>query len=146
MYIRIINTPSGEAPEQVRAAWVGIVLPLAIFGVRDVATIGVLSLPKTWLGSLYAYLSGGMKRAQGYTVKADRAIEILATHSPAAANWWRENAAAAIRPGMYFLFPTESCQQVEQWMYQHIAKYLTVILLATSWDISSNSYGDGISV
>lgn len=114
MYIRIINTPSGEAPEKVRAAWVGIVLPLAIFGVRDVATIGVLSLPKTWLGSLYAYLSGGMKRAQGYTVKADRAIEILATHSPAAANWWRENAAAAIRPGMYFLFPTESCQQLEQ--------------------------------
>lgn len=114
MYIRIINTPSGEAPELVRAAWVGIVLPLAIPGVRDVATIGVLSLPKTWLGSLFAYLSGGTKRAQGYTVKADRAIEILATHSPAAANWWRENAAAAIRPGMYFLFPTESCQQVEQ--------------------------------
>ena len=81
MYIRIINTPSGEAPEQGRAAWVGIVLPLAILGIRDVATIGVLSLPKTWLGSLYAYLSGGMKRAQGYTVKADRAIEILATHS-----------------------------------------------------------------
>ncbi len=114
MYIRIINTPSGDAPERVRAAWVGLVLPLAVPGVHDVETVGVLSRPKRGFGSFFAHLAGRTTKVQGYTVEAARSIEILATHSPAAANWWRENAAAAIRPGTYLLFPTESCQQVEQ--------------------------------
>ena len=114
MYIRIISIPSGDAPESVRADWIGLVLPLAVLGVHDVDTVGLLSRPKKGFGSFFAHLAGRTKKEQGYTVEAARSIEILATHSPAAANWWRENAAWAIRPRMYFLFPTESCQQVEQ--------------------------------
>jgi hypothetical protein len=113
MYIRIISTPPGEAPEWVRTTWVGITLPLAVPGVRAIDTMGVLSRPKTWIGSFFAQVTGRTQREQGYIVNAYQAVEILATHSPAIANWWRENAASAISPGMYLLFPAENCQQVK---------------------------------
>jgi hypothetical protein len=81
MYIRIISSPPGDAPENVRADWVGLVLPLAVPRVHDVDTVGVLSRPKRGFGSFFAHLAGRTKKEQGYTVEAARSIEILATHS-----------------------------------------------------------------
>jgi hypothetical protein len=112
MHIRIISTPPGEAPEHVRAAWVGLVLPLAVSGAHTRHGVGVLSGPKTWLGQLVACLSGKTERQRGYIVDASHAIEMLAAHAPDAATWWRENAAASIRPGKRLLFPAEACQEV----------------------------------
>jgi hypothetical protein len=110
--IRIIRTPPGEAPEQVRAAWVGLVLPLAVCGARTMETVGVLSRPKTRLGLFFARLCGRTKREGGYVVEAQRAVEILAAHAPEAAKWWRERAAFSIQPGQLFVFETEVCQEV----------------------------------
>lgn len=112
MDIRIISTPPGEAPEQVRAAWIGLVLPLAISGARTMETVGVLSRPKTRLGLFFARLFGRTKRQSGYVVEAQRAVEILAAHAPDAAKWWRESAAFSIQPGQLFLFAAEVCQEV----------------------------------
>ncbi len=112
MDIRITSTPPGEAPEQVRAAWIGLVLPLAISGARTIETVGVLSYPKTRVGLFFARLFGRTKRESGYVVEAHRAVEILATHAPDAAKWWRENAAFSVQPGQYFVFAAEVCQEI----------------------------------
>lgn len=88
MEIRIINTPPGEAPEHVRKAWVGLILPLAVSGARTRHTVGILAR-KEFLGMLFALLTGRTDRHSGYIVDA---VETLATRSPDAAKWWRENA------------------------------------------------------
>ena len=112
MEVRIISTPPGEAPENVRKAWVGLVLPLAVSGAQTRHTVGVLTRPKSFLGLLLALLFGKTERQRGYIVDAYRAVEILARNAPEAAKWWRENAAASIRPGKRFLFSAEACQEL----------------------------------
>lgn len=112
MHVRITAIPPGDAPDIVRAAWVGLVLPLARPGVCTVPTISVLSCPKTWAGLLLARLTGKAQRESGYVVDANRAVEILASRAPEAAKWWRENAASAIRPGKLFVFASEVCRQM----------------------------------
>lgn len=51
MKIRITDIPGGEAPLEIRRAWVGLVLPLAPGedGPRTPRTAGVLSGPKRLL-------------------------------------------------------------------------------------------------
>ena len=112
MEIRIINIPPGEAPEHVRAAWIGVVLPLAAPGARSIETVGVLSRPKTRLGLVSARLFGRTTHLSGYVVEAHRAVEILATRAPDAATWWRENCPFSIQPGELFVFPAEVCQEI----------------------------------
>ena len=112
MDVRIISTPAGEAPEDVRKAWVGLVLPLAVARAQTRQTTGVLTRPKTFLGLLLALLFGRTQRQTGYIVDAHRAVDILEKHAPAAAKWWRENAGPAIVPGKRFLFAAESCQEL----------------------------------
>ena len=77
-------------------------------------TVGVLSCPKSWLELVWAQLSSKTEEQKGYIVDAHWAIEILASHAPDAANWWREHAPAAIRQGRRFLFAAEACQEVVQ--------------------------------
>ena len=112
MNVRIISRPPGEAPEEVRQAWVGLVLPLAVSGAQTKQTTGVLTRPKTFLGLLLALLFGRTERQTGYIVDAHRAVEILEKHAPYAAKWWRENAAPAIMPGKRFLFAAQACQEL----------------------------------
>ena len=112
MNIRITSTPPGEAPEQIRAAWVGLVLPLAVAGCRTIETVGVLSRPKTRLGLFFTWFFGRTKRESGYVVEAHHAVEILAAHEPDAAKWWRECAALSIQPGQFFVFAEEVCKEV----------------------------------
>jgi hypothetical protein len=112
MLVKITTIPPGDAPENVRAAWVGLTLPLAKPGVRTIPTMSVLACPKTWLGIVFARFAGKMQPEKGYVVDAHRAVEILASHAPAAAKWWNENASSAIRPGRQFLFAAEVCQEI----------------------------------
>ena len=51
MEIRIISAPPGEAPDHIRAAWIGLVLPIAVPGARYLPTVGVLSRPKSRFGA-----------------------------------------------------------------------------------------------
>jgi len=112
MNILIISTPPGEAPEQVRAAWIGLTLPLLVAGAHVTETVGVLSGPTTRFGLFFARLFGRVRRERGYFVDAHQAVELLATHAPDAARWWRESAARSVRPGSVFVFNSEVCQEV----------------------------------
>src|SRR5262245_44234252 len=101
MEIRIIGTPDGEAPEEVRRAWIGLVLPVAPgFEKRRFAfTSGVLSRPQSLAGWLWALFTGRFKERHGYVVDASVAVEKLAAHAPDAARWWHEKARGALQPG-----------------------------------------------
>ena len=92
MNIRIASVPPGEAPEEVRAAWVGLSLPVTTPKPRTVRTHGVRSGPRNALALFLATLVGGGRRERGYLVDAAAAIDLLGRHSPEAAAWWREHA------------------------------------------------------
>ena len=112
MNIRIIRIPPGEAPESIRQAWVGLVLPLTpgCERVCSTHTYGVLSGPRTFLGELFRRLTGRLRRKAGYVVDVQAAIDILEDAAPAAAAWWRENVPHAMRPGRRFLFAPDACE------------------------------------
>jgi hypothetical protein len=116
MKIRIKSTPPGEAPENIRQAWIGLEIPVPprLAGRRSGFGVGVLSGPTTWLGQLLAILSGRAQRESGYVVEAQVAVDLLSTRSPEAANWWRQHAPRLIAPGKYFLFAAEACEEIHE--------------------------------
>lgn len=100
-FIRITNTPPGEAPEEIRRAWVGSVLhvhPNAP-GLRRSVGAGVLTGESANL-------------TEGYWVDAAVAVATLATFRPDAAAWWRTNASHLLAPGGCLVFPAEVCELV----------------------------------
>ena len=98
--IRITATPPGEAPEEVRRAWVGLELPLAPgeTAPRPMAVVGVLSAEG--------------ESTLGYAVTGKTAVDLLASHDPAAADWWRESAPHVLAGGYQLVFPTEVCERI----------------------------------
>jgi hypothetical protein len=114
MQFRIKSTPAGEAPESVRQAWVGVVLPVprAWSRRRKFRTVGVLSGPKNPFSFFLAQVQGKVKRGSGYVAAADKAVEILSQHAPEAAAWWRQNAARSIAHCRYFMFDEDACEVV----------------------------------
>src|SRR5580658_7219033 len=110
MQIKIIDIPPGEAPEEVRQAWVGLVLPVAFSRRRRFKSTGVVSGPTSRIGSFLAIRRGDFKRENGYAVAGRKAIEILSQHSPEAAEWWREHAPRFLARGRYLVFADEVCE------------------------------------
>jgi hypothetical protein len=80
-HLRIVRTPPGEAPEEIRRAWVGVELPLYPGETEPshFQTVGVLS-------------QRGALADMGYAVDGPTAVDTLEFQSPEAAAWWRENA------------------------------------------------------
>ena len=115
-FIRIIATPPGEAPEEIRRAWVGVRIPLPLFHRRAKGwrSAGVLTGPKSLVARLSALFSGRLERRQGYAVSVLDAISALEAANPAAARWWRENAPHVVRPGKAFVFAAEVCVVEDQ--------------------------------
>jgi len=114
VFVRIIATPPGEAPEEVRQAWLGLELPLAAgeTGPRTLPVGGVLTGSHTFLGKLLKLLTGQRRFAHGYVINAPQALVLLAEKAPSAALWWRECAPHCWQPGQVFLFPAEVCVEV----------------------------------
>ena len=114
MQIRIKDTPPGEAPEQIRHAWIGLMLPLlpgASGRCRGVG-FGVLSGPKNrWVARFAVWLGFG-KRQVGYAVASKVAIDLLAVQAPEAANWWRTNVPHLYQPERHFIFAAECCEEI----------------------------------
>ena len=111
MDIRIIKRPRGEAPEYIRDAWVGLLLPVASGCDRPVngRGFGVLSMPKSWLGRRFKRLFGDVPRRRGYPVETAKAVALLERTNPTAAAWWRTNAPHLFRPGLILFFDAECC-------------------------------------
>lgn len=112
--IKIIAAPPGEAPQEVREAWVGLVLPLLQPGLCRSKTIGILTGPKTPLGVMMRLWTKRYTTTVGYVVDSATAIEILAHAHPEAAQWWRENAPHHTTLGRRFLFAAQACQEVPE--------------------------------
>ena len=115
--IRIIAVPPGEAPEHIRQAWVGVVIPLPpppFDCLRCLSTAGVLSGPKTPLGQISALLRGKSTKRYGYAVEALTAVSALAEKNPEAAEWWRKNTQHLMEKGKMLVFPVDVCEDVEQ--------------------------------
>ena len=172
MKIRIIATPTGEAPEYIRQAWIRLELPvISRFGVKGLSEAyvsGVLTGPRSRFNQLIIYtailalcilalcaplflphinlwiereqykhlvlylvllivflssiifkyiriLTGKVRKAYGYPVNAAKAVEILASHRPDAADWWKENCPSIFRfGGRTFIFNADACQPVDE--------------------------------
>ena len=77
--IRIIEVPPGEAPAEVRKAWVGLVLPLSGKGLKPkkFPTLGVISGPKSYFGLLWRLITRRFTYLEGYEVNLLAAIAVL---------------------------------------------------------------------
>ena len=112
--IRIVARPEGEAPESVRAAWIGLELPVSYPAQVEALGFGVLTGPKSpWMQRLKVFL-GQAQRTTGYIVPADQAIERLAGKDPAAAKWWRDNAPHFLVPEASFIFDARACELLDR--------------------------------
>lgn len=114
VWIRVLSPPPGEAPDEVRRAWVGLVLPLAPgeHEPRTVRVFGALTGPRTIVGGLLSML---LRRGDvwcGYVVDAPAAIDVLAEHSTDGAAWWRDNTPHLLRRGAQLIFPAD-CSRLE---------------------------------
>src|SRR5258706_3238485 len=92
--IRIIACPPGEAPPEVREAWVGLELtlsPASLGHRRAWLTTGVVSGPRRWRQRLMGILRGRVEVHAGYPVNGREAVDALALKDPLAATSWRAN-------------------------------------------------------
>jgi hypothetical protein len=113
--IRITEVPPGEAPLEIRQAWVGLVLPLAVRSSRPsrVPIAGVLSGPKSLLGMILNCFKFRRTFWDGYPVNVLAAIEVLEKADPKAAAWWRHHAPHLLSRWRRFVFPANCCQLLE---------------------------------
>jgi hypothetical protein len=114
--VRIIACPPGEAPQDVREAWIGLELPLPAgpFGQRRVwLTSGVVTGSKTGLQRLLNFVRGRVQVHKGYSVDGLEAVNVLALKDPVAADWWRENCAHVLDGKRRLVFPADVCQECE---------------------------------
>jgi hypothetical protein len=93
--VRMIGVPHGDEPREVRAAWVGLVLPLA---------------PGETGSRPQGPSVEGEKLVWVYFVDAPAALAILAEREPDAAAWWRENAPERFQPGERLAFAADVCE------------------------------------
>ena len=123
--MRITETPPGEAPLEVRKAWVGLVLPLrpGETGPRRILTAGVVTGPRSRFGFLLALLLRRFQPVVGFLIDAASSVEILAEHDGSAAAWWRNNASSTVATGRSLVFHAEVCQIVaEPSLPAHVAR------------------------
>lgn len=108
--VKIIRRPEGEAPEWVRDAWIGLVLPLAVDDVVTSAAFGVLSMPRNRLAEWWRLRTRKFDTVTGYVVDAGLAIDLLAETQPEAADWWRTHCPFFCKPGQTFIFDLPACE------------------------------------
>lgn len=99
MRIKIVKTPLGEAPEEVRRKWVGLELPCDKLGDEGRFTFEAKSLK-----------TPNNPRQNVWFVPQTEAIAILESCSPEAAKWFQD--AGYPIPMMHFTFGYDEAQLV----------------------------------
>lgn len=95
--VEITKTPLGPAPEKVRAAWVGLLLPAIPMYYQDFCQQYGLGLAPLVPGKpvntpeVDAVNGQVVPGRNGYIVLDGAALDILAERSPEAANWFFQN-------------------------------------------------------
>jgi hypothetical protein len=115
-YIRIVATPPGEAPLEIRRAWEGVRIPLPLFNTKphEWRSAGVLTGPKNFLDRIHALFTGKFIKRKGYAVAVTDAIAALQAANPEAAQWWRTNTPHLFEHGKAFVFAAESCREEDE--------------------------------
>ena len=115
MRIRIVRRPPGEAPSEIRDAWIGTTLDVveARTGTQRFSTIGALSMPRDTSQALTPAALASASTCAGYAVYADAALAQLEKRSPEAARWWRENVPYLLTPGSRLIFADSACEVEE---------------------------------
>lgn len=80
VFIRIVRRPVGEAPEWVRDAWFGLLLPTMRGSPRSWPVSGVLSGRANVFERIRDRIQGRTRRLTGYAVNAKAAVDLLATN------------------------------------------------------------------
>jgi hypothetical protein len=114
-HIRIVGLPPGEAPIEIRQAWIGLELPLAdgkYQKERSIRGLGVLSGPKSFFGLFFAWIFRQGDPTKNFVVQSAKALEILEEERPEAAEWWKENVPHFYKPWMLFAFSSDICEEV----------------------------------
>ncbi len=119
--ILITSTPPGEAPFEVREAWVGMKLEIA--GTNDINprqydVVGI----RTKIEGVGWKIRNFLNRPHptqdvwvGYEVELMPAIWALEKAGRVeAALWWTQNVPHLLSPGQTVIFPSSSCRIVEQ--------------------------------
>lgn len=96
-FVKIIATPPGIAPKEIRDAWVGLVLP--VVGREDGEMIAARKLQ--------GFLSDNV----GYVVSGPKALEILREKSEWAWWWWVRHFSRLLTEGV-LAFEETVCQEV----------------------------------
>lgn len=115
--VQIVAIPPGEAPEKIRAAWIGATIPLADIEAPQpnlCNSRGVLGKEHGFLAKVKRFVGLPVieQPSVGYVVEVLAAIEALKAHAPAAAAWWEQHAPHLIKPGKKFLFDASCCKEV----------------------------------
>lgn len=102
MRIRIISIPSGEAPEWVRKAWIGLELEIAESS-KDVKVFHE------------GALGGKVQNLGGYSVDFSRAMTILSDKNKRAAEWWLgiNEKRPVNKRFMWLTFAKEVCEVLD---------------------------------
>lgn len=101
--IRIISSPKGEAPPEIRAEWIGVEIPCLYYDDHGVSKL--ISMEGNRL--IDSYVS--------YIVFQQHAIEALEKEHPEAADWWRRKGFP-ISKNSSFAFSAESVEPLGEIM------------------------------
>jgi hypothetical protein len=110
MSIKILRRPLGEAPEWVRDAWIGLSLPTHQKSAHTLRALSALSGRNGLLLRLVDVIRGKSFRIFGFMVNGKTAVDLLAETQPAAAEWWRTNAAGYLSGREYLIFDAACCE------------------------------------
>ncbi|MDO8590406.1 MAG: hypothetical protein Q7R65_00315 [bacterium] len=98
--IKILTpSPGGEVPDHIRAAWIGLTLPI------------LLPFEPFSRGQLRGHRLAQFDAMNTFPVDMQLAVEILGLYQREAAQWWRENRKISSRA--YFHFHRDCCEIVE---------------------------------
>jgi hypothetical protein len=111
MLVEIVRRPEGEAPDWVRDAWIGLLLPTTEESPDFWRGFGVLTGPTTVLRQLWALVTGQTVRVSGYTVNAKVTVDLLAEIRPAAADWWKAHPPRLLDGRRHFVFDHAACER-----------------------------------
>lgn len=100
--IKITSRPQGGAPDWIRDAWIGCIIPLKPGSEELESDIPSLEVVTNRTGVM----------RDGYAVDVLTAISILEAANPEAVNWWRTKTSW-VEEGLEFIFKSECCEVVE---------------------------------
>lgn len=106
--IRIIRIPVGEAPDEIKLKWIGLVLPcFPTCGYHEDKEKGVLTDAES-------------DRRRTFSVPQKETLEILAGFHPEAAAWWRAHGFPQDGPNACFGFGEDEADIESGVVYQKI--------------------------